>query len=306
MSKPDARKERFTLAVDSSQIAAYLDCPQKWFLAYRENLTRKFEKRTAMDRGTVLHGLLERYYRMRAEGKDQQSCYNHAISDLTRILQENGGKVKDLSLTHEDYVFCLDRFTAYWTYYNQNDFTPLVVEGVPAVEIGFSVPIIDNENFLLVLEGRIDFIGQQQGLIFLVDHKSQGRVYDHYSRTLQFMNYCLALQIQLGTPIDRVMINYIGTQEKLVPEKHFRRKLFYYHPRVLQNWHHKLITILYRMSMAVMNSDYEKNENSCQGRLGFPCSFTLLCETLSQPQFIQIRDTKYQQKTPWQPWLEEE
>src|SRR6267143_4227287 len=56
---------KFNLILDASQIYEYQTCPLKWYYNYKENLRLGISDTTAMDKGTLIHNLLELYYNCR-------------------------------------------------------------------------------------------------------------------------------------------------------------------------------------------------------------------------------------------------
>ena len=54
---------KYVLALDASQIKTYKDCNLLWAYLYRENLRPASADTSAMDKGTIVHFLLEHYYK---------------------------------------------------------------------------------------------------------------------------------------------------------------------------------------------------------------------------------------------------
>jgi len=281
---------QFSLALDSSQIVSFMTCRRKWYHEYRLNIELKDKDHDFFSKGTIMHGLLERYYQNIDLGWDKaQKIACESLRADRKLL----GLVDPTTFEN-----LLARFLLYVSIH-QNDLIPVVHNEKKCVELGFSYPLVDNNLFLFVLEGRVDLVAKFDQFIVVVDHKSQGRRKKFYSRTIQFMDYCLALNTS------RMMINVIGVQDRFKPEYMFQQ-LFYYSPEVLKEWKKKLILIFYQIANAIITETFEKNESACPGKYDYPCEFCQICEETApdiQKQLIQI---KYKEREPWQPWSETE
>src|SRR5215471_8589145 len=138
--------ERITLKADSTQINDFMQCPRMWYYRYHRNLTAVTRDRAALDKGSLTHHLLDYYYNL------IPTMYpTMAAKEAIRQLQTSPDV--NLQVSAEDRNMILNRFLQYTMYY-QNDWQPLIVDGKPQVEIGFSVPIVDNDQYFFVLEGR--------------------------------------------------------------------------------------------------------------------------------------------------------
>jgi len=280
---------QFSLALDSSQIVSFMECPQKWAYSYKMNLEPKERSHEAFSKGTIIHGLLERYYRFLDQGFDKaQGLAVESFKD----------ERKDLGVSNETFVALVSRFLLYCQLH-KDDLVPLVHNGKKCIELGFSLPLVDTPDFLFVLEGRIDLGAQFDNFVVVVDHKSQSRHSKFYSHAIQFLNYCLALNTS------RMMVNVIGLQDKFKPDYIFRQ-LFYYSPEKLRQWKEKLILIFYRIADSIAHEEFIRNESQCPGKYNYPCDFCKICEETDPEIVSNIIRIKYKEREPWTPWSEEE
>lgn len=277
---------KFCLAADSTQILAYLQCPQMWNFAYKRNLVHRYTPTDQMDKGTIMHGLLERYYHAIIKGGNFLDAQQFAIKEL-------GEEIKKFKLTKDDFMFIKQRFVQYAIAYSSNDVTPL------KVECGFSIPIYESNDFFFVLEGRIDMIcTYRDGQRVIMDTKTQDREYYYHPKSIQFKDYCLASGINHG------FINYIRWH-KDVKENTFERKAFYFSNLELMRWKEKLITIFSGMAHTIMTKKYEKRLATCQNAgWGKPCEFMDIC-----PEWVPNKQTRkgltqiyYMKRPEWKPW----
>ncbi len=277
---------RFSLALDSTQITDLLACPYRWNLAYREHLIHKFQKKEAFDWGTIMHALLEAFYLKLKNGSRRDIAMNNALT----LFDEARKSVRTI-ISAEDKRFIEQRFIAYTIQRTPHDITPLEVEK------GFSIPILDNENFLFVLEGRIDMIGQlENGTKLWMDHKTQDRKYDLYDHSIQFKNYSLATGLGYG------MVNYIGWQDTITKDT-FRRQLVHFSPLTLQLWRERLITIFMGAAANILGNTFPLNESACHQKWGI-CEFSEVCPSVEPHSKIRegLVKINYMKREPWLPW----
>lgn len=283
---------RFVLVLDSSQIMDYLQCPTLWYWKNLRLIESNFIKRKAMDMGTIFHGLLERYYQGIINSESINSSQRFAISELKKDNKKHLGFDKDII------EFLIQRFTQYATYYLlAGDFIPR------RVEQGFSKIIFENEHFLFVLEGRIDFIGitkENNPQQIIVDHKTQEKYKFLYPKSIQFRNYAFATGFNLGC------INYIGLQ-KTVEEHTFRRDAFSFSSSYLAWWKQELIKIYCKVAHTILANQFltsdAMNYATCQNNgWGYICQFAPICEEKSEQIREGLIQIQYHQVQKWEPW----
>jgi len=279
---------RFSLILTSSFLKTWLTCPTKYKYSRLESIKHKDTYIEAFDKGTIIHSLLQNYYTFLSVG---ESCNNSARLAVEKTRQEINGKFPKLA--SEDREFIKLRFLQYATFYKETrDIQPLMLEGNPALEVGFSYPIVDNEHFLFVIEGRIDFIAYfpQSGINVIVDHKSQSKFYNYYDFDPQFQTYALAAKCPY------VMVNYFGLQKKF-DERTFRRQLISYTPAHQERWRKFLITKCYEIANAILTDSFSQEYMSCTGKYNSLCEYTELCEQ-TKPELVQIMKERDYVKVP--------
>lgn len=281
---------RIVLAVDNSQLVSFLTCPRQWQLQYLKSIKPKrldTLKVSPLDKGTVVHALLDTYYKARALGNNPNDALGICFRTLDKGVEL--GKIPEIPKT--DINFIKNRFGVYVANYLTNDYRPLCLDGIPQVEVGFSIPLIDTLDVLFVLEGRIDLITEQM----FVDHKSQDRTYNHYPYDTQFLTYALATGLKLGA------INYFGLQETINANT-FRRQQLSFQQDHLDRWREKVIYYMWRMAECIELNHYEHNEKSCSGQWGHPCPYTKIDEIIDESIAEQVEQQYYEVVPRWEPW----
>jgi hypothetical protein len=236
-----------------------------------------------------MHGLLDFYYRSKV---DPKQAGLHPIIVANNCIRKFRLESKKYGLNPEDQQFIIERFLAYVSVWSmQSDWTPLVINGIPQVELGFSVPILDTPWYYLVAEGRIDMI-TSSGIF--VDHKTQSRKYDHYKFSPQPLTYSMASGISQGC------INYISTAQ-VVNEDTFRRKPFSISFEQRERWKNRFKQICYQMLDCIENNNFEMREASCQDQYGI-CEYTPIDELTDEYIKEKLIDIQFKQVQKWEPW----
>lgn len=287
---------RFVLALDASQISQYLHCPRSWYFRYHKGLTRAGLKRTALDKGSLVHQLCDLYYNLRAMNPGVPAMvHGTAVINLIKNWKNT------FNLSKEDTEFLCMRFFQYVATYMAHDFIPVTKSGLPSVELGFSKVLHEDENVLYVVEGRIDLIADFGGFRHFVDHKTQGQAKALYQYCPQFLTYAWATGLQRG------MINYFGLQKEMTKDT-FRRQAIFFPAWKLKEWERKMVAVFDSIRIDLENPDFlpfnaaTMNQQSCGGAFNSaPCMFTQLCETASSAMRQSMEAQNYVIQF-WKPW----
>jgi hypothetical protein len=301
-----------TLILDSSQISSFLECQEKWNLSYIENLTRSVLIDDPIAAGTLMHKYLEIYYKSIGYGHTPLNAYKIAAAFNPDLEDKADAGQYPLGTDLRKRV--LGRFTDYVTVYTAKKdyevakkkvydikFSPdgLPVDSTkeePLVEQGFSYELLNTNEYLFVLEGRIDLLAVLGSEHVWVDHKLQFRERELYSKSIQFRNYSLATGLNLG------VINYIRLHQSVNDKTLVRQPISF---SSLENrlWKQELIEIFISISKSLTNgAGFRKNRESCSGKFGYPCPFTPICEEWSGETREAIKQRDFVQKKEWKPW----
>jgi len=273
-----------------------MKCPTAHDFAYVQNLARKREDKSAMDRGTVMHGLLERYYTFIWRKHDPVSSMNQAMGALIELK-------KQVHLEDDDYKLITQRFIDYVVKYRTDQIQIATVDTPqgpkPALEVGFSVVLVDNENFYFVLEGRIDMITIMSGNNVVWDHKAQGRRNLIYGHSVQCLNYTLVSNTNM------FMHNYVRLHQKVQPDT-YDRKLNFMSRRLQVRWKKKVIDYFYKIAVSRMEGNFIDKDfpNPACSDIGYgkKCPFTTVCEEFDPGLRRALIQLHYMPRKAWEPW----
>ncbi len=309
-----------TLILDSTQIDAFLTCPQLWNYGQKQRLTPCTGAPTgeAMLMGTLGHKYLELYYKAKAEGKNQvqaigaaesfdpdgecKNCNNYVdkhhdgFCDINSLTDCNTFESKTFPLEKPRRYEVLQRFREYSYTYTQKDIEPIS----PAhVEVGFSHLLFEDSERVYILEGRVDLIGKIGDMPLWMDHKFQLRSRDLYKKSIQFRNYALVMHETMG--ITTGLVNYVRLTKSITKDT-FKRELTQFNSLELAQWKKRLIGIYDWICMASEHDIYQMNFSACSGKFGYPCDFTPLCEEYNQ-DIVKAKKTQlYTIREEWKPW----
>ena len=287
--------EKFTLTLDSTQLASFFDCPEQWNLAHNERLEKNDQNKKAMSMGSYGHSILEAYYKGVASG------ITNPMEKALELKPE-----PRLELTSEEIQIIKDKLLVYSYTYARGDFVPASPD---SVELGFSYNLFEDEKRLFILEGKLDHyqhtpsLGSYNGMRSIMDHKFQMKKHDLYTKRLQFRNYALATESNL------FIVNYISMTKK-TDETTFRRVAIPFSALELQLWKKRLIEMFMKVEVAIKlnRGDYgeprpfEHRWNSCENKYGYACQFADICECTNQFEIEQVKATKYHKIEQWKPW----
>lgn len=254
------------------------------------------------DKGTLVHSMLAIYYTLRAlePSKDR---YTHAAATIALIkknkLIRKAGFEKDFE------QLMLDRFQQYLFRYDKGDFVPTLNNGILGVETPFAVKLYEDDEKIFLLEGRIDLLSKINALPIFVDHKTQLRFSELYTRKIQFQCYALATGYENG------VVNYFGLQ-KVYKEHHtIRQKLFHIPKKTTAEFKRYIVNEVYEKIWEIQRkekyrSEWPKNLNACAGVFeSWPCDFCQVCEQAHRPDIQEALKKQYYLKVkPWSPWNE--
>lgn len=307
-------KDKYVLVLDASQLKTFGHCELEWAYSNREHLeiSALYEatKTNPLDMGSFMHLLLEAYYKCRLKYPQNddytnaqvalQAWYKYKLPGDEHSLVENW-HFKD------DIKFIQERFKKYVFFYQGRDLVPVMNDGIPGVELGFSKVLYEDDIVLFVVEGKIDLVHQiAQDTLCIVDHKYQGRMNNLYEFRPQMKTYAWA------TGINHCLINYVRGQKEISKDT-FVRTYFEVPNWMIKQWEKHMLDTFHYIYMRdshpieLNENKFRRNFSSCAGAFeSNPCQYRLLCETESDAMRENIKTFKYEIRPEWKPWKIEE
>jgi hypothetical protein len=309
------KSNKLAVILDSTQLTQFGECPYKWKLENIEHLEFNTAYKEAMIMGSFGHKLLEIYYKTAYAdytfrpllGREAAMSYYvpagfdvGILADFKAIIVDekiNLPSIKQrlpFDLDTDKIKIVKDRFNDYW---NQqiargNDFIP---ESAEHIEVGFSEKILETDDFVYILEGKLDGIGSLNGLSAVLDHKFQLRARKIYGKVIQFRNYSLVAKKSA------FIVNYIRLTKKF-DDSTLERDIISFSAVEREIWKQRLISMFDAVRDAIRSETYEQRWSSCMGKYGYECDFTKICEQWDTQLIDQIKQTYYHIKQEWKPW----
>lgn len=185
-----------------SQIEKYLQCPYSWFLKYVEGIKDE-TKSEYLEYGLAVHETLEVYFKYKKK-------YNK-VMPLDKILETYNRHFIKHNIPFEQPESEIEaliegKITLERLYNPSNDLEKLFEKAkILGVETPFEI-VIDG----ITIKGFIDLILGLDDKIYLIDHKSGGKLFDKskLQTNLQFPIYAIAIKNMFNKLPDKCFYNF--------------------------------------------------------------------------------------------------
>lgn len=264
-----------TLNIDSQTLNMIQMCARKTQYSFLYNL-QPHEKEASLEKGDLMHKMLEVYYSMLLEnGPDTSSpLWNELIVGAgVRPMGDPISKGIDaglyfasmMSIPSEVSDEVMDQFKAYCEYYQHDEWHPIAVE-----EVGSKI-LYEDENLQIQYSFKIDLVAEKGRIVAPFDHKTGSRRQEPSSLSNQFIGYCYAL----GT--NTIIVNKIGFQKTLKPAERFQRYILTVDNDRIKEWEENSIYWALQYVQYWRDEFFPMNLTSCDKYAG--CIFRKVCET---------------------------
>lgn len=242
-------EEKQILVFDSSEQDDFSLCKRRWHLIHHLQLRSITTTAHALDRGTLLHLILAKYYTLKMEGTSEADAIELAVQKG----KEDSLEIEGLFPHECNEVYF--QFREYCRYYSEieDKYYPI------AIEQTFFKIIYEDDNLIIALQGIIDYLGKYIGsdLKIVMDHKGVSKRENYTKLRNQFRNYALAAEA------DTVVVNKVGFQKTLPPEERFSRQIITYSQDELDEQVEMIIADGKEMLICMQAEYYKPNYTSC-------------------------------------------
>lgn len=285
------------LSIDATILNTFQSCARKAKYSFIDNL-RLPEKEEALERGDLIHKMLEVYYSLQLKNFDfntevwkeiLQSGIKAPINRAHETIKEFAVSVgryfsTKMELQTEDIEESIFQFKEYCNYYQHDSWNPLAVE-----EVGSKI-LYEDQLYKFIYNFKIDLVAEQGKIIAPFDHKTSRRRQEPSSLSNQFIGYCY------GLGMNNIVINKIGFQKTLSPQQRFNRFILTIDDERIKEWIDNTIFWCVEILRARDNEQWPMNLTSCDKYSG--CIYSRLCETDPESRLYKIeRDFKVE--NPW-------
>lgn len=283
------------ISVDSTILNSIQLCARKTKYNFVDSITLP-EKAEPLERGDLLHKMLEFYYGYIGECLDSNSEVAKFVSEMrlppSKLKHDDlvqaceilaGYFASKMSLPSEEVASVIYQFKEYAKFYEHDDWRPLAVEGVA------SKLLYEDDEVQFLYNGKVDLIAEHGNIRMPWDHKHSQRRQTPSSLSNQFRGYAWLLDM------DYVLVNKIGFQKTLKPQERFTRDILTYSKSQLDEWRENTIWWCGFLDQCLQTGNFPMNLTSCDKYSG--CIFQNLCERdPSSREWVMERDYKTQPK----------
>lgn len=271
---------------DSQILSSIMACERLTNFTFQLHLRRKDGKPVAMEKGSLIHEILKVYYRSKIKGL--------GILEARQIAMRAGeqyviNEIKNVS--SEDVQQVLDTMGQYFTFYQNEYWTPIEVEKVRQ-EI-----VYEDDEVRVLWKSKLDLLVDTNQGIYPVDHKSFSRRADTLSLNNQFMGQCVVAKSN-GIIIDKIGLYKLDAKQAKTPAEKFLRPLISYSDDRLAEWKQLVgYYAKYWVSLTDINF-YPPRFSYCDKYRG--CSFKDICSS-NQNMREEELNRFYEIGEPWTP-----
>lgn len=258
---------KLTIVSNSHSLSDFQQCEQRHLLGNLISLEPLVSKKS-FDEGSFIHLWLKVFYSHRMKPKESKKrVLINAI-----LWQSVGAKRFNISGPRSWELYRV--LVAYSKEYKTENWK------CKGVEVGFSKVIYEDDKYLFIYEGKVDWIGSALQEQLVVDHKSRNGKYQMY----EFNNQCRGYLWATGAT--KFVYNYLTLTN--IPS--FSRETFQFTFDQIEAWKSDTIEWYFRMARALEEKKYLKSWN-CTSKYGV-CEFHSICEaTKIEQQMFIIRST---------------
>jgi len=270
---------KIRIVLDATLYTSFQACDEQFRLKHILNLVPMSGMGKAIEKGSMMHHILETFYKAKKAGKDRndrlQAAVNtgqtyitgceHCIANACLIHKDNSFKGPQ-SITIDDGHDVINTFQQYEEFWKNDSWTTLEVEHVKGKVI------YEDDELSLLWKAKCDWIVDTDvDFGISVDHKTASRRDDVSSLDNQFIGQCI-VNNQL-----KMYRNVIGYQTSLKPHEKFTREAVNYTKSRIAEWTLETASYAYDLAAVLDSQRFRHRFTSCRRRFG-DCIFRHVCE----------------------------
>lgn len=300
--------------LDSQILTSLMNCGRLTDFRFNLNLVSIDGKGNSLECGSIVHTFLEYFYRARINQSNHEQAVAIGMAAAERYIKgcpfctdftphskadgdfivkpECGHKVNEFPgvkntpresqtepFSRTGWSHVLDTCDQYQRFRRNDHWIPLEVEVVKG-EI-----LYEDDEIRIMWKAKLDAIFDTNHGIFPVDHKTmKSNRGDNLSLNNQFTGQCLMMKVQ------NIIINKIGFQKTLPPDKRFIRTPISYTTERLLEWQSTILPYYGKTLLMYAESGYfPPNFTSCEGKYG-NCAYHKVCESNPDDRERKIKE----------------
>ncbi len=269
--------------LDSQLLNSFQSCEEHFNLRFNHNLVPKTGMGKAIEQGSMMHDMLETFYRSKKEGLSRVNSFSKAISTGNLVITGcefciAGAVNKEKPCTiHKDNKFqglntaniddahmVMQTFEQYYEFWKNDSWTTLEVEYVKGKVI------YEDDEISVLWKAKIDWLIDNLEGVFSTDHKTASRREEVLPLDNQFIGQCAV------TEQTKMFRNVIGFQTSLKPAEKFTRDAVNFSRVRIEEWKLEVASYAYDLVSCNENKRYRHRFTSCRKRYG-DCIFRHVC-----------------------------
>jgi len=264
--------DRKNVVLDATILSTLMSCARLTDFRFNYNFISIGGKSNSLEMGSIVHTILERYYKAVIDGKSRTDAVQIGMNSGKVFSDENAN-----NSSPEELQLVFNTMEQYFDHYKNDFWVPLKVEYVERKEV-----YVDDE-IRIGWKAKIDVLIDTNQGIYSVDHKTMKQRRDTVSLNNQFMGQC----VLLGT--NKVIINKIGFQTTLKPNEKFTRPTVNYNAARLAEWREVILPYYAKLMLLYSENEYwPPNYTHCENKYG-KCNFIEVCEAPPNLREDEIR-----------------
>lgn len=272
---------KVNIALDATMLNELQLCPARFNYRFNMNKTTP-QKAAPLDRGTVLHAGMEKYYLALKAGKS----FDESVADCMSAIRFEAAKSQLDFMAIDTIIDVVESNLDHWRVADQRF-------QIVDVEKSFAYELFADEQVRIIMIGKIDLIISDDRYTNLpVDHKSFDRTFPTNRLSNQFINYCAALDSNY------LLINKIGFQKTLSPEEKFKRIPLSYDHLIIDQWKTNTIEWVKYYLECVATNHWPMNFTSCD-KYHRLCEFYDVCDSSGIEAKTFKLDSNFITAEPW-------
>lgn len=263
--------------MDSQILSALQKCEEFLNLRFNHNLKPIGGENKGIQKGALMHIMLQHYYLSKRDGKGIDDAATEALR-VGKLAIEGcqyciaGMKCTDHKeelkgfdgLEIEDALETIETFKQYHEFWRNDSWTTINVEHVKGKVI------YEDDTLSLLWKAKIDWEVDTLEGMFSVDHKTASRRENTIDLNNQFKGQCIV------TEQSKMFINKIGFQKTLKPNEKFERIAIPYTKEILSEWVIECASYAYDLMELHETGRYRHRQASCKNTFG-ACIFAPVC-----------------------------
>ena len=277
---------------DATMLSSLMACGRFHDIRFNHRLISSRGKSNSLETGSLIHKVLEVYYKHKINGFKREICIGNALTagqmyvtgcphcsnftdaDKRPSCGHEPDEYPGMTNTPErsegfvtGWRFSLETCEKYFEFYKNDAFEPLAAEWVKG-DI-----IYEDDEIRVMWKAKFDLtIDTNQIGIISMDHKTFKQRRDKSTLSNQFMGHCVLLKSR------QVMVNKIGLQSSLKIDERLTREVIPYSADRLDEWQSEIVPYWAYKYIQFMESGYWPPDFAHCDTLYGPCPYKSVCE----------------------------